>query len=65
VEVEKQQDAHFCGGTSKFRGVSWHKAKGIFRMAYKLHGKLKQVQFGGEEDAAHAYDRIQLQLFGR
>lgn len=53
------------GTTSKYRGVSWHKASRKWEAGILVnYKKIYLGVFGVEEDAAHAYDDAALQHFG-
>ena len=59
----------FSSGSSKHRGVFWHKAKGKWQARIRLpgSGNLKaQIYYGpSEEEAARVYDRAAYHLHGR
>jgi uncharacterized iron-regulated membrane protein len=62
TEGEKQATAAALAapappGTSRFRGVSWHKATGLWQAAIKVNGTLTYLgEFGTQEAAARACD---------
>jgi hypothetical protein len=60
-----KQDAHFRKGSSRYRGISWHKRTDSWRMRAKLGGKQVAEHYKTEQDAARRYDHIQIQLHGR
>jgi len=52
-------------GTSKFKGVSWHKEKKKWGSYIRMYGKGKNLgHFSDEIDAAKAYDAAAIELFG-
>lgn len=53
------------GGSSRFKGVYWNKAKRKWRAQIKFGGKEHNLgNFSSEEDAAVAYDRAAVEHFG-
>ena len=53
------------GGTSKFKGVTWHTARS--KWAAQIHVNKKHIHLGlftNEEEAARAYDRAAIEQFG-
>jgi len=53
------------GGTSKYKGVSWHKNAGKWQAHIKYYGKSKNLgYFSSEIEAAKAYNRAAKELFG-
>ena len=66
--ADKKVDARARQGTSKFRGVSMKKSwrSKLFQCSYYIPGpKRIQLYFKREEEAAHAYDRAQVEILGR
>ncbi|PSC74610.1 AP2-like ethylene-responsive transcription factor TOE3 [Micractinium conductrix] len=66
--ADKKVDARARQGTSKFRGVSMKKSwrSKLFQCSYYIPGpKRIQLYFKREEEAAHAYDRAQVEIHGR
>ena len=52
-------------GTSKYRGVHWHKKDRKWQAAIRLNGKQKYIgSFGSEEDAATAYNIVAEMNYG-
>ena len=47
------------GGTSKYRGVCWHKAERKWRAQITHGGQKRHLSFGDEAAAARAYDAAQ------
>lgn len=52
-------------GTSKFRGVSWHKSKQKWMSRIRLQGQHINNTFDSEEAAAHDYDHRVISRDGR
>lgn len=53
------------GGTSKYKGVSWHKIVGMWRATIFKNGRHFQINhFKNEVDAAKAYDVTAKELYG-
>ena len=53
------------GRTSQYKGVSWHKKTNKWRTQITINGKCKHLgYFVSEEEAARAYDRAALELYG-
>lgn len=51
--------------SSKYKGVSWHKASSYWRASIKKNQKWMHIgSFQTEEDAAKAYDKKASELFG-
>lgn len=49
--------AAFATGSSAFRGVSWHKENGKWKVQIGIQGKTMVIgYFNSEKAAAHAYD---------
>ena len=57
----------FSSGSSKHRGVSWHKANGKWMARICVAGSGQATLYSGpcEEEAARAYDRAAYHLHGR
>lgn len=52
-------------GTSKYKGVSWHKAKAKWHAYIRLDGRTRHLSyFTDEAAAARAYDEAARELFG-
>lgn len=65
TQSENQRNMRSRGGSSKFKGVSWHKRSNKWRAKCTLNGKSIHVGvFENEEDAARAYDSTVLNKFG-
>ena len=53
------------GGTSKYRGVSWDSAKGMWVAGISPEGRSRRLgAYSSEESAARAYDEAALQCYG-
>ncbi len=67
----KQLDARFRKGSSKYRGVSWDKHNVTWQTRARMPqpgGQSKQVKLGAfvdEGEAARAYDRAVIPIYGR
>jgi hypothetical protein len=54
-----------CGGTSRFKGVSWRESNKKWRAQIRANGHLIQLgDFDDEEDAAKTYDEAARRYFG-
>lgn len=63
-ENMRNQRPQTCG-TSNYKGVHWHKATGKWAARITLDGKSKHLGcFGSELDAAEAYDRAAMSMYG-
>ena len=65
THTENLRNQHKTCGTSKYKGVCWHKAMSKWRV--QIRGNNKKIHLGffdNEEDAAHAYNMAALELFG-
>lgn len=64
--TQNHRNQRVCrGGSSRYKGVSWHKQKGKWRATIKLTEKQKHLGFFFvEQDAALAYDAAALEYFG-
>ena len=52
-------------GSSKYKGVSWHKRDQIWRAKIKLHGRFIHLgNYHNETVAACVYDQMAIKLFG-
>src|SRR3990167_4923312 len=59
--MNRQKHKNF---TSHYKGVSWHKAKGMWRAVIKINGKSKHLgNFPNEELAATAYNDAASKMF--
>lgn len=53
------------GGSSKFKGVSWHKTANKWIAYITINGEMKHLgYFHKEADAAHAYNKSAIELYG-
>ena len=51
--------------TSKYKGVSWDKARSLWYAHVKANGLMKNLgRFASEDDAARAYNAAAVRLFG-
>lgn len=63
--INSQNSKGQRGKTSKYKGVSLHRSKGLFRAVIKVNGKSKHIgYFKDQVQAAHAYDRVARENFG-
>ena len=53
------------GGTSKYKGVSWHIDSGLWRAYISINKKIRHIgTFKTEIEAARAYDNMAREFFG-
>jgi hypothetical protein len=52
------------GGTSKYKGVCWHKWSKSWNVQIKFNGKRYTKYLRNEKEAARTYDKMALALFG-
>lgn len=65
THAENQRNQAKTRGSSRFKGVSWHKAAGKWSASIRCDGKSRHIGlFAIEEHAAAAYDRKAIELFG-
>ena len=65
TKSENQRNKRSMPGTSKFKGVFWHSAARKWAACITESGRNKYIGvFNVEEDAARAYDREALLLYG-
>ncbi len=65
VQQQGNRAKRRSGGTSKFKGVWFDKARNKFTSMIQVNGKRRCLgRFEKEEDAARAYDRMAETLFG-
>jgi len=65
THAENQHNRCRGCGTSKFKGVCWHKRDKKWMSSIRIYDKLKHLGcFVNEIDAAKAYDKAARELFG-
>lgn len=65
TDAENARNCKRKGASSRFKGVTWAEGKRLWRVRIMFLGKGVHVgYFTNEEDAARAYDRKALELFG-
>lgn len=64
--VRNSRRPTFVGKTSKFKGVTWHSGRERWLAKIAFEGVTSPLGvFSHEEDAARAYDRAAIELFGQ
>lgn len=65
TKQQNQQNQRGHGGSSKYKGVSWSKARKKWHARIETNGKTSHLgYFANEDDAAKSYDVAALRLFG-
>lgn len=63
--AQNRQNQRKTRGSSKYKGVCWHKAGGKWRAYIKRESRQRGLGcYEIEEDAARAYDRAAVEMFG-